>query len=70
MNDADKTALLDSLPIPSRSTLSRVTPLRSTSSGSVRCTVPPGKGMFTGVAVELDASNQIFTTLPVMPVQR
>ncbi len=27
MNDADKTALLDSLPIPSRSTLSRVAPL-------------------------------------------
>ena len=31
--------------------------------GSVRCTLPPGEGMFTGVAVELDASNQIFTTL-------
>ena len=28
----------------------------------------PGEGMFTGVAVELDASNQIFTTLPVVPV--
>ena len=38
--------------------------------GSVRCTVPPGEGMFTGVAVELDAGNQIFTTLPVVPVQR
>ena len=38
--------------------------------GSVRCTVPPGEAMFTGVAVELDASNQIFTTLPVVPVQR
>ena len=38
--------------------------------GSVRCTVPPGEGMFTGVAVELDASTQIFTTLPVVPVQR
>ena len=37
--------------------------------GSVRCTVPEGE-MFTGVAVELDASNQIFTTLPVVPVQR
>ena len=37
--------------------------------GSVRCTAP-GEGMFTGVAVELDASNQIFTTLPVVPVQR
>ena len=38
--------------------------------GSVRCTAPPGEGMFTGVAVELDASNQIFTTLPVVPVER
>ena len=35
--------------------------------GSVRCTAPEG-GMFTGVAVELDAGNQIFTTLPVVPV--
>ena len=35
--------------------------------GSVRCTAP-GEGMFTGVAVELDAGNQIFTTLPVVPV--
>ena len=35
--------------------------------GSVRCTAPE-EGMFTGVAVELDAGNQIFTTLPVMPV--
>ena len=38
--------------------------------GSVRCTVPPGEAMFTGVAVELDAGNRIFTTLPVVPVQR
>ena len=38
--------------------------------GSVRCTVPPGEAMFTGVAVELDAANRIFTTLPVVPVQR
>ena len=37
--------------------------------GSVRCTAP-GEEMFTGVAVELDASNPIFTTLPVVPVQR
>ena len=38
--------------------------------GSVRCTVPTeGEGMFTGVAVELDAENHIFTTLPVIPVQ-
>ena len=35
--------------------------------GSVRC-IAPGEGMFTGVAVELDPSNQIFTTLPVVPV--
>ena len=35
--------------------------------GSVRCTAP---GLFTGVAVELDAGNRIFTTLPVVPVQR
>ena len=26
-------------------------------------------GRFTGAAVELDASNQIFTTLPVVPVE-
>ena len=37
--------------------------------GSVRCTASE-EGMFTGVAVELDASNQIFTTLPVVPVER
>ena len=35
--------------------------------GSVRCTAS-GEGLFTGVAVELDTSNQIFTTLPVVPV--
>ena len=39
--------------------------------GSVRCTVPAeGEGMFTGVAVEIDEGNRIFTTLPVVPVQR
>ena len=37
--------------------------------GSVRCTAA-GDWMFTGVAVELDTGNQIFTTLPVVPVQR
>ena len=37
--------------------------------GSVRCTAP-GEGMFTGVAVELDAVNRIFTTLPVVPVEK
>ena len=35
--------------------------------GSVRCAAPE-EGMFTGVALELDAVNQIFTTLPVVPV--
>ena len=35
--------------------------------GSVRCAAP-GEGMFTGVAVELDAASRIFTTLPVVPV--
>ena len=35
--------------------------------GSVRCTAPE-EGLFTGVAVELDAVNRIFTTLPVVPV--
>ena len=37
---------------------------------SVRCTAPAaGEGMFTGVAVELDAGNRILTTLPVVPVE-
>ena len=36
--------------------------------GSVRCTVPPGEGMFTGVAVEIDEGKRILTTLPVVPV--
>ena len=35
--------------------------------GSVRCTAP---GLFTGIVVELDDSNRIFTTLPVVPVAR
>ena len=37
--------------------------------GSVRCTVSGG-GRFTGVVLELDAGNRIFTTLPVVPVPR
>ena len=37
--------------------------------GSVRCRAP-GEGLFTGVAVELDTGNRIFTTLPVVPIQR
>ena len=38
--------------------------------GSLRCTAPPGAQEFTGVAVELDAMNGIFTTLPVIPLSR
>ena len=34
-----------------------------------RCVARP-EGLFTGVAVELDAGNRIFTTLPVLPVQK
>ena len=37
--------------------------------GSVRCAAPEGK-MFSGVALEMDAGNQIFTTLPVVPILR
>ena len=36
-------------------------------SGSVRCMAADG-GMFTAVALEMDDPNQIFTTLPVVPV--
>ena len=36
-------------------------------SGSVRCTAT-GEGLFSAVALELDADNRIFTTLPVVPV--
>ena len=36
-------------------------------SGSVRCMADEG-GMFTAVALEMDDANQIFTTLPVVPV--
>ena len=36
-------------------------------SGSVRCTAT-GEGLFSAVALELDAGNRIFTTLPVVPV--
>ena len=35
--------------------------------GSVHCDAE-GPGMFTAVALELDAANRIFTTLPVLPV--
>ena len=37
--------------------------------GAVRCTAPPG-GQYTGLAVEVDQANRIFTTLPVVPVDR
>ena len=37
--------------------------------GSVRCTAPEGK-MFTGVALEMDIHNRIFTTLPLVAVAR
>ena len=37
--------------------------------GSVRCTASGG-GRFTGVALEMDAGNRIFTTLPVVPIPR
>ena len=33
-------------------------------------TVPFSRGTFTGVALELDTGNRIFTTLPVIPVPR
>ena len=37
--------------------------------GSVRCTAP-GRGRFTAIAVEMDAAGGIFTTLPVVEVNR
>jgi hypothetical protein len=36
--------------------------------GSVHCTAPSGS-MFTGVALEMDFNNRVFTTLPVVPVR-
>ena len=36
--------------------------------GTVRCTAP-GEGTFTGLAVEVDVGNRIFTMLPVVPVE-
>ena len=46
----------------------RCSPVPTTSDfvGLVRCTA---EGEFAGVAVELDAGNGIFTTLPVVPVE-
>ena len=37
--------------------------------GAVRCSAP-GEGRFTGVALEMDPGNRIFTTLPLIPVSR
>ena len=37
--------------------------------GAVRCS-SPGEGRFTGVALEMDPGNRIFTTLPLIPVPR
>ena len=37
--------------------------------GSVRCVVPDGPQVFTGVAVEMDMENRIFTTLPVIALE-
>ena len=67
--------LLDTVPIPLTANgqqarfIDEMFPATDTSDfvGSVRCTVPDG-GLFTGVAVELDAANRIFTTLPVVPI--
>ena len=36
--------------------------------GSVHCSAPEGM-MFTGVALEMDFINRVFTTLPVVPVR-
>ena len=45
------------------------TTITSDFEGSVRCTAPDG-GSFTGLALEMDAENHIFTTLPVVPVRQ
>ena len=37
--------------------------------GSVRCTAS-NEGRFTGLALEMDDDNRVFTTLPVVPVRR
>ena len=37
--------------------------------GSVRCTAP-GDGLFTAVALQMDAGNRIFAALPVVPVDQ
>ena len=37
--------------------------------GSVHCAAP-GRRQFTGLAVEIDAVNRIFTALPLFPVER
>ena len=37
--------------------------------GSLRCTAPEG-GRFTVIALEVDPGNRIFTTVPVIPIER
>ena len=37
--------------------------------GSVRCTAPEG-GRFAAIALEMDAGNRTFTTVPVIPIKR
>ena len=37
--------------------------------GSVRCTAT-GERLFTAAALEMDPGNRIFTTLPIVPVQK
>ena len=37
--------------------------------GSLRCTAPEG-GRFTLIALEVDSGNRIFTTVPVIPIER
>ena len=69
--------LLEAVPIPLAGNgqvswfIDEMFPATDTSDfvGSVRCTVPDGRS-FAGVAVELDAVNRIFTTLPVVPVPK
>ena len=43
------------------------TPETSDFLGAVRCTAP-GDGLFTAVALQIDAGNRIFAALPVVPV--
>ena len=67
--------LLDAVPIPLEANgqtswlIDQAFPAADTSdfTGSVRCDAV-GEGLFTAVALEMDAGTRIFTTLPVVPV--